>query len=133
MTEREKWWLTATVWMEARGEPAQGQYAVACVILNRLRRKKWGRTVGEVVLAPKQFSCWNSESPTRAMLARCDEAGPSWLACVKAVEKAIEGRTDDPTGNALHYFNPSVVKPFWDKPRYPRVTIGHHVFVRDVP
>ena len=131
MTDREHWWLTATVWMEARGESDLGKRAVAHVVLNRLRAKRWGRTVGEVVLAPWQFSCWNTDSPTRKALALVDEQAGSW---VDSAREALRAETmPDPTRGARHYYNPEVVRPDWDRTWYPRVTIGRHVFVADVP
>lgn len=133
MTDRDRWWMTATVWMEARGESRQGKLAVAYNILNRLRAKRWGRTVGEVVLAPWQYSCWNTDSPTRKALARVDELAGSWIDSAEAVAFATTGQKPDPTDGALHYYNPAVASPSWDKPQYRRVTIGNHVFVRDVP
>lgn len=134
MTERERWWATATVWMEARGEPEAGQIAVAHVILNRLQSRRWGETVGEVCLAAKQFSCWDSMSPTRKPLARVDENSGSWLAAKGAVMAADLGVRPDVTEGALHYYATSLLRPpFWDKAKtLPRVTIGRHVFVRGV-
>jgi N-acetylmuramoyl-L-alanine amidase len=133
VTDRDRWWLTATVWMEARGEPRQGKLAVAYNILHRVRSGRWGQQVGEVVLAPFQYSCWNTDSPTRRALARCDELAPSWIDSTVAVEYAVTGAKPDPIDGALHYYNPDVVKPHWDRSWYPRVTIGHHVFVCGVP
>lgn len=133
MIERDRWWMTATVWMEAQGEPPLGKLAVAYVLLNRLRTGRWGTRVGEVCLAPKQFSCWNHDSPTRKRLARVDERTGPWLACERAVVSALGDSEPDPTGGALHYYNPSVVAPSWDADKSkPRVTIGAHVFVRNV-
>lgn len=136
MTERERWWLTATVWMEARGEPGLGQQAVAHVILNRLASLRWGDTVGAVVLAPLQFSAWNSESPTRRALGRLDEViDGSWHDVLSSCVRAIQaGAGNDPTGGARHYYNPEGAHPAWDAEKaLPRVTIGRHVFVRNVP
>jgi spore germination cell wall hydrolase CwlJ-like protein len=133
MTERDRWWLTATVWMEARGESRQGKLAVAYVLLNRLATKRWGERAGEVCLAPLQFSCWNHDSPTRKFLARVDEMAGSWIDSENAVALAIHGVKPDPTEGALHYYNPNVVHPSWDlPPQKPRVVIGHHVFVRGI-
>lgn len=134
MTEREQWWLTATVWMEARGEPFMGQQAVAHVILNRLKTIRWGHALGAVVLAPLQFSCWNSDSPTRRALAYVNETlDGSWLQVCEAVWAATRPTAIDPTGGARHYYNPAVAHPHWDQGQtLPRVTIGRHVFVRDV-
>lgn len=51
-------WITLTVYYEARGESALGQKNVAKVILNRSDNKKW--PVSNIVLSHKQFSCYNN-------------------------------------------------------------------------
>lgn len=58
---------------EAGGEPFEGKLAVAYVIRNRLIR--WG-SVTDVIFAPFQFSCWNTESATRKNLDQI--SGPAW-------------------------------------------------------
>jgi len=41
---------------------------------------------------------------------------------------------NDPTNGACHYYNPTWAHPDWDRDKVlPRVKIGQHVFVRDVP
>ena len=39
--ERDIEIMTATLWMEARGESDEGIQAVACVIYNRYKANKW--------------------------------------------------------------------------------------------
>jgi hypothetical protein len=58
-----------TVWQEARGEPEEGQRAVAHVIVNRLRDGRWGKSLASVCLADRQFSGWNNSDPNR--IAAC--------------------------------------------------------------
>ena len=50
-------WLAMTVYFEAVGEPKWAQKVVVKVICNRAVRRR--QTLKQVVLAPKQFSCWN--------------------------------------------------------------------------
>ena len=62
--------------------------AVACVIMNRVRRAKdnWGKTVAEVCKKDRQFSCWNVGDPNRdKMLA----IGDSDTAFRQAIDAAI--------------------------------------------
>ncbi len=61
MSSSQKFYLAATVYHEARGEPIEGQIAVAHVIMNRALKR--GLTVQEVVLQRKQFSCYNHGKP----------------------------------------------------------------------
>ncbi len=59
MTRDDLWILAKMIWAKARGEPLEGQIAVANVILNRVRRGGWwGDTVPGV--------CLNSISSSQA-------------------------------------------------------------------
>ena len=49
MTERERYELAAIIYLEARGEPAEGQQAVAEVVLNRVISPDFPDTVNEVL------------------------------------------------------------------------------------
>lgn len=69
MTRDDLWDFAKTIWAEARGEPLEGQIAVANVILNRARQGGWwGDDVVKVCRKPKQFSCWNNGDPNRAKM-----------------------------------------------------------------
>lgn len=48
--------LAATVYLEARSEPARGQLAVAEVVLHRRDQGYYGQTACDVVKAPHQFA-----------------------------------------------------------------------------
>jgi hypothetical protein len=48
-----------TIWMEARGEPLDGQVAVGEIIRRRMQRQYFSNgTIADTVLRPGQFSCW---------------------------------------------------------------------------
>lgn len=51
--------LARTLLAEAGNQGANGMMAVGEVIANRLKSGKWGSTLGDVILAPGQFSAWN--------------------------------------------------------------------------
>ena len=69
MTRDDLWIFAKTIWAEARGEPLEGQIAVANVILNRARQGGWwGDDVAGVCCKSKQFSCWNEGDPNRARM-----------------------------------------------------------------
>lgn len=59
LSDYDALWLT--LYGEARGEPVEGQIAVASVIRNRVGHR-WGASLRAVCLAPKQFSCWNPDA-----------------------------------------------------------------------
>ena len=54
--------LSSVIHHEARGEPREGQIAVASVVLNRVEDPRFPNTVCGVVKQPKQFS-WYGKKP----------------------------------------------------------------------
>ena len=56
MKNNDIWVFAKTIWAEARGEPLEGQIAVANVIINRARQGGWwGDEVAKVCRKPKHF------------------------------------------------------------------------------
>jgi spore germination cell wall hydrolase CwlJ-like protein len=111
------------VWREARGEPYEAQVAIAHVIRNRMKDKRWPKTLSGVVLQPKQFSSFNSTDTNAVKFPKADEA--AWLSCCKA---ACNGK-EDPTGGANHYHTHAVT-PKWSRSRTPTCVIGNHRFYK---
>lgn len=97
------------------------------VMLNRLENGWWGKTITEVILAPYQFSGWNTNDPNRIKAMLLDDSDTKYQECVKAWATAKSG-----TGfakGALYYFNPKVVKaPAWATPQRFVATVGNHKF-----
>lgn len=131
--ERDLYWLTLTVLLEAEGEPDLGKLAVAFVIVNRyLAAIKRGVTDGiaAIVLAPQQFSCWNTDSPRRAVVATAEQRGV-WRACMRAAASAYLFPYDnDPTHGANHFLNPELAHPSWYDRAKVTVVIGNHAFLK---
>ena len=101
---------------ESRGEPFEGQVAVAAVILNRVKSSQFPNTVSGVIFQPCAFT------------AVAD--GQIWLepsdSCKKAVQEALNGW--DPTNGCLYYFNPKTATSKWIWSRPQVKTIGQHIF-----
>ena len=55
LTYEERQLLARVIWVEARGECAQGQQAVAEVVLNRMASPNFGDTLSNVIYAEGQF------------------------------------------------------------------------------
>ena len=126
MTRDDLWILAKTIWAEARGEPLEGQIAVANVILNRARQGGWwGDDIAEVCCKPKQFSCWNKGDPNRA---RMDGLELQDRAFARAVSVASGAWAGDTTGGATHYHT-TAIAPSWAAGHEPSARIGNHVFV----
>lgn len=110
--------MANAVYGEARGEPYEGQVAVAAVILNRVNSPSFPNTVSGVIFEPRAFT------------AVAD--GQIWLTpneqAKKAVLDAINGW--DPSGNAIYYFNPDTATSgwIWGRPQIKR--IGKHIFCK---
>ncbi len=108
--------LANAVYGESRGEPYEGQVAVAAVILNRVNASNFPNTVSGVIFEPGAFTAVSD--------------GQIWLTpnntAKKAVVDAINGW--DPTQDALYYFNPATAtsKWIWSRPQIKK--IGKHIF-----
>lgn len=128
MVRDELYWLTTTIVQEAGAEPYLGKLAVACVVMTRARAT--GASVSDTVLQPKQFSCWDSRSPTRRMLDRPEDE--QFIACYKAACAAYFDLVPDPTFRANHYLNPAAVTalPSWYAKDKITTVIGRHEFLR---
>ncbi|MFZ5640239.1 MAG: spore cortex-lytic enzyme [Bacillota bacterium] len=110
--------LARAVHGEARGEPLEGQVAVAAVIVNRVESPRFPKTVKGVIFQSGAFDAVDD--------------GQIWLEpdhkAYKAAEMAILGH--DPTGKAIYYYNPDKTtnKWIWSRPVVKK--IGRHVFAK---
>lgn len=121
-----------TLWGEARGEPEEGQRAVAHVLLNRMKDGRWGKSLATVCLSRLQFSCWNASDPNRELMAALQDEGAE-LAKLKPVLEAARKEPNDPTNGATHYFAISMIQPpKWAIGATFCGQIGRHKFYRDV-
>lgn len=109
LTAAEMELLAKVVWVEARGESAKGQQAVAEVALNRLHSGNFGETLSNVIYGEGQFRS----------VPFLDEAEP-FQAQYQAIEKALYGP----------FVLPENVMYFATFPTNSRVwgTIGGHIF-----
>lgn len=125
--------LTRTVYGEARGEPADGQAAVAWVIRNRASkgRSYMGRSIKEVCLKPQQFSCWNIDDPNRAKLLSLSTNDSLYKSIREIVVQVLNETRPDNTHGSLHYHANSI-KPSWTNGKTPVATIGHHLFYNNI-
>ncbi len=121
--------LATTVYLEARDQSALGQQAVAEVALRRQEDGRWGKSVCEVVTAPKQFAptlvnpnlrLGNIEAWQRAV----DVAFTSQ----KNWQRPAGDRTEVVPG-ASHFAALDLAQPNWVS--YPTIAkIGSHTFYK---
>jgi len=109
LTYSEKRLLASVVWVEARGEPKEGQQAVAEVILNRLASDRFPDTLKGIVYADNQFRS----------AAFLEEATPE-QAQFDAVEHAIYGPYILPE-DVVHFATYNTNEYVWGQ-------IGGHIF-----
>lgn len=111
--------LATAVYFEARGEPLEGQLAVAQVILNRVESGRYAPTVCGVIRQPGQFTYAKTRSPA---------ASRDWEVAKAIAFIAMQGTVAEIAEGAMS-FHAARVAPGWgEKRRLAR--IGNHVFYR---
>ncbi|CAM3360377.1 spore cortex-lytic enzyme [Marinicrinis lubricantis] len=110
--------MANAVYGEARGEPYEGQIAVAAVILNRIDSERFPNTVSGVIFQPGAFT---AVADGQIWLEPNDKAK-------RAVLDALNGM--DPTGGCIYYFNPATATSKWIWSRTQIKTIGKHIFCK---
>lgn len=126
--------LALNIYHEARGEPTQGQLAVALVTMNRVYSKKYPGTVCRVVWQRRQFS-WTHDG--RSDRPRDKAAWKKSMKMAKFVYNKYgslrhQARNAlDITKGALHYYAPRFANPYWAEMKDVTVRVGEHVFLKE--
>ena len=121
--------LTQAIYYEAGSESAQGQRAVAQVILNRMRHPAFPSSVCGVVYSGSQrvtgcqftFTCDGS-------LSRPPSA-QGWTRARQVAAAALSGYVEPSVGQATHY-HALYVAPYWSPSLLKVANIGAHTFYR---
>lgn len=118
--------LAMAVYYEARGEHADGQLAVAEVVINRVQSPDFPGTVCEVVkqdTGPKKYDCQFSfycdgkpEDPKEIA---------AWSTAKDIAEMALRGEVLD---HGATFYHATGVKPYWAKHFEFVGRIGDHMF-----
>lgn len=103
---------------EARGEPYEGQVAVAAVILNRVRHASFPNSISGVIYQPGAFTAV-SDGQINVPISENSTV-------YKACRDALNGW--DPTDGAIYYFNPDTATNAWIWSRPLIKVIGKHRF-----
>lgn len=109
LTWEEQQLLAKVIWTEARGEPVEGQQAIAEIVFNRMTSEGFPDTLRGVIYEDNQFrsvSFLEDAEPTQAQY--------------DAIDDALEGPYVLPTG-VVHFATYPVNGNVWG-------TIGGHVF-----
>jgi spore germination cell wall hydrolase CwlJ-like protein len=137
--------LALNVYHEARGEPVNGQVAVAFVTLNRVEKQQ--SNVCSVVYQHKQFSwtndrlitkttikngkCINTKTPNPKWHVRYDvnTKSKAWEQAVYVALYTLKHNKSDITNGSTHY-HATYVDPYWRTAYQEVMKIGHHIFYK---
>lgn len=136
--------LGLTLWGEARGEEIEGRIAIACVIRNRMKDKRWPDTLKDVCLQKSQFSCWSTSGGAQnyralmqvaeRLLADGPAAGDGILKESLWVADGIgAGVVRDRTSGSTNYITRNLwetARPKWIGNVTPNCLIGRHAFFK---
>lgn len=114
--------LAIGIYYESKGEPLEGQLAVAEVILNRVESGRFPSTVCSVLTQRGQFSF------VRGGKLRQPPAGArAWKTALAVAKVARDDAWDSRVSNAL-FFHARYVSPGWRRARVG--SVGNHIFYR---
>ncbi|MEP7316324.1 MAG: cell wall hydrolase [Sphingomicrobium sp.] len=121
--------LAQAVYYEAASEGADGQRAVAQVVLNRLRHPAYPASVCGVVYqgSERVMGCQFTFTCDGSLLRRPNLA--MFDAARKIAIEALAGRVFAPVGHATNY-HADYVLPYWASSLDKQVQIGRHIFYR---
>lgn len=115
--------LAGAVYFESKGEPLQGQLAVAEVIINRSESGKFPSSLCGVVKQHGQFSFVHG-----GRLPAIPTSSAAWREAVAIAHIAQEDLAESKAPNAL-FFHARRVSPHW-KGLKRVATVGNHIFYR---
>jgi len=113
--------LALVIYFEARGEPLDGQAAVAGVVMERVESERYPDTICDVAFQRRQFSAFNRGVPP----IRDQQAWDTSQAVAQAVLDDPEGTV--PILGATHY-HADWVNPSWADHYTYLGRIGVHLF-----
>ena len=116
--------LAQAVYFEARGEPLDGQLAVAKVVINRAASGLYPSDYCSVVTQRKQFSFVRN-----GHIPQADESSDAWRRAKAVAQIAHQDLWQSQAGDAL-YFHATYVRPGWASQKKQLARIDTHIFYR---
>lgn len=129
-SRREQRCLAAAVYFEARGEPVDGQAAVAQVVLNRVKAPSYPSTICGVVYQNKKWRnrCQFSFACDGIRDKVTDKK--SYKVAAKVAKSVTRGKSwSRDIGSSTHY-HATYVSPRWAKKMKRMTKIGRHIFYK---
>ena len=125
--------LTQAIYFEARGEPLEGQLAVAQVVLNRYATPRFPRSICGVVYEHRPgAAAWACQ-----FSFACDAVPDvvtnrdAWATAKAIAFLANSRRLPDVTGGKATHYHTTWVLPVWALQIDERRTLGNHIFYRE--
>ncbi len=114
--------MAKVVHRESRGQPRDGQLAVAHVMINRVRSERFPASICKVAYQPFQFSGISGHQPNRESAA--------WATSVEIAHEVLSGRAQDTSNGAL-YFHATRINPNrFFRTRKQVAALEDHIFYR---
>ena len=111
--------MATAIFFEARGEPLEGQHAVADVILNRVEDTRYPDDVCSVVFEPYAFSFTHDGRSDRL---------PETAAADVAMAVAEDALSGQRLGLTATHYHTTAVQPYWAEHFEFDGRIGNHLF-----
>ena len=133
LAEGEKECLAQAIYHEARGEPRDGQLAVANVIINRAMSGRYPSSICGVVFQNADRGLYRCQF-TFACDGRSDTATEraAWSRSLRLAEQAFyeyqQGRRPEIVPDSTLYYHTTAVAPSWSNAFRRVASIGAHIF-----
>jgi spore germination cell wall hydrolase CwlJ-like protein len=122
-TDDEHECLAGAIYFEAKGEPLEGQLAVAEVVINRSKSGRFPSTICGVVKQKSQFSFIRA-----GRFPPIQRGSAAWRKAIAIAHVAMQDLAESRAGSAM-FFHATYVSPGWRG--LTRVAkLGNHVFYR---
>jgi len=122
--------LAKNIYHEARGEPTNGQYAVAEVTMNRVASKHYPNTVCEVVYQ-ENFDVIRKRNVSAFSWTELDATSPVdrkiWKRAWRIAEEVYDEQAEPRVEGALFYHSKNI-RPRWSRGKRRIARIGRHIF-----
>ena len=121
--DQEQDCLASAVYFEARGEPIEGQMAVADVVLNRVASERYPDTICEVVEQPWQFSFVNATGS----IPEANRSSEAWRNAV-AIARIATANVGRKVSEDVLWYHADYVSPSWGRRLDRETKVGLHIF-----
>ena len=125
-TQEELKLLACLVHAEAGNQSYEGKLAVANVVLNRVKSKKYPNSIKEVIYQAGQFAVATSGSLEKQLAKYDNYNSTSQKLSIKAAKAALEGANNIKARLYFNSYKSAVKKGYGDKPN--AVKIGDQLF-----